>query len=173
MGTSVGSREIHRVEPVRPSFDRFSRETRGSVSRGKNEADPRVGRWFIITACLRLRFTCFLFCSQTARQLVFLLSFFTCLRLYFFFFCLLRLSITAGICRCICVALYVGVRVYRISCHLYEMVLCARVCPATCVSAMCRVSGIDTSFRRCVDQNIHVKDGVIRVVSYVFFSIFF
>jgi len=47
------------------SFSIRARRTRDPVSRGKNEADPRVG------------YHCYvIFCSQTARQLVFCLSIF-------------------------------------------------------------------------------------------------
>jgi len=47
-----------------------ARRTRDPVSRGKNEADPRVGRWLPLLLLL------FFFCWQTARQLVFCLSIF-------------------------------------------------------------------------------------------------
>lgn len=74
----------------------FNARTRGSVSRGQNEADPRVGRWLSLLHYFILLFFFFI-CSQTARQLVFHF-------LMFFFFIIIFVScyvcsITAGICR--------------------------------------------------------------------------
>lgn len=84
------SAKIKKKQKIPAAVEMFVRRvrTRGSVSRGQNEADPRVGRWLSL---LHFFLLLLLFSSQTARQLVFLLFIF----LRFFFFYLFLFPVTS------------------------------------------------------------------------------
>ena len=117
--------------------------TRGSVSRGQNEADPRVGRWLsLLHYFILLFFFFYLFTNCTATSVSFSYVFF--FYYYYFFVSCYVCSITAGICRSAWPYACVAACTY-LSCHVYLRVVfkvCASrvrvsmymcVCVHTCI----------------------------------------
>lgn len=152
----------------------FNARTRGSVSRGQNEADPRVGRWLSLLHYFILLFFFYLFTNCTATSVSFSYVFFFIIIFVSCYVC----SITAGICRsawpyaCVAACTYYPVTYTACGFKVWLPVcVCVCVCTLVCVYMFICVSvsvSVETSLSACMFIRVCKRVSCVYTCVYIY-----